>query len=216
MKTAAIIPVKTFSRAKTRLGLSLSQTERICEVMLEEILHTLAISPLIEKIIVVTKDEKVKGIGKKFNAVLINEGEESGVNNAVALADKYVLENNFDASIVFPQDIPFIKTQDIEFLLKFQGTKNFVIVVPSRRFDGTNALMRRPVNLMKTHYDEDSYKIHLSTAKENTREVSLVFIKRIMSDVDNYEDLKFLLSQNEKPDFIQKILSILNPKPLHS
>ena len=210
MKTAAIIPVKTFSKAKTRLGLSNSQTEKICEAMLEEILHILTISPQIEKVILVTKDEKAKKIGEKFNAILINDDKESGVNDAVALADKYVLENNFEASIVFPQDIPNIKTQDIEFLLKFQGTKNFVIVVPSRRFDGTNALVRMPVNLMKTHYDEDSYKIHMSTAKDITRDVSLVFVKRIMSDVDNYDDLKFLLGQNEKPDFAQKIQSILN------
>ena len=58
MKTAAIIPVKTFSKAKTRLGLSSEQTEKICEIMLEEILEVLSISPQIDKIIVVTKDKK--------------------------------------------------------------------------------------------------------------------------------------------------------------
>ena len=78
-------------------------------------------------------------------------------------------------------------------MLKFKADSDFAIVVPSRRFDGTNALVRKPVNLMKTHYDEDSYKIHMSTAKEMTRDVSLVFVKRIMWDVDNMEDLKFLL-----------------------
>jgi len=40
LKTAAIIPVKTFLKAKTRLGISLEQKEKICEIMLEEILHT--------------------------------------------------------------------------------------------------------------------------------------------------------------------------------
>jgi 2-phospho-L-lactate guanylyltransferase len=69
-----------------------------------------------------------------------------------------------------------------------------------------------PVNLMKTHYDEDSYKIHMSTAKKITREVSLVFVKRIMLDVDNMEDLKFLLSQNEKPHVAKKIQSVLESK----
>ena len=178
--------------------------------MLEEILHTLSISPQIDKIILVTQDQKAKEIGKEFNVVIINDDEEDGVNHAVALADKYLMENGFDASIVFPQDIPYIKTQDIDFMLKFKDDSNFVIVVPSRRFDGTNALVRMPVNLMKTHYDEDSYKIHMSTAKEVTRDVSLVFVKRIMWDVDNSEDLKFLLGQNEKPQFKEKIQSILD------
>jgi len=210
LKTAAIIPVKTFSKAKTRLGLSAEKKEKICEIMLEEILHTLSISPLIDKIIIVTKDEKALEISKKYNTLHISDNNESGVNDAVALADHYLLENGFEASIVFPQDIPYIKTQDIEFILKFKTDSKFVIVVPSRRFDGTNALVRMPINLMKTHYDEDSYKIHMSTAKETTRDVSLVFAKRIMLDVDNFEDLQFLLNQNEKPDFAKKIRDVLD------
>ena len=33
---------------------------------------------------------------------------------------------------------------------------NFAIIVPSRRFDGTNALARMPIDLIETHYDEDN------------------------------------------------------------
>ena len=209
MKIAAIIPVKTFSNAKTRLDLSPHQVEELCIVMLEEILHTLSISPQIEKTVLITKEEKAIEIGKKFNTVTIIDEKEESVNSAVALADNYLLENNFDASIVFPQDIPFIKTQDIDFMLNYKMHPNFAIIVPSRRFDGTNALARMPVDLMKTHYDEDSYKIHMNTAKEHTLNVAMVFVKRIMWDVDNAEDLKFLLEQNEKPNISEKIKKIL-------
>ena len=210
MKIAAIIPVKTFSQAKTRLDLSLEQKEELCKLMLEEILHTLSISPQIKKIIMVTKEQKALELGKKFNTLTIKDDEEKSVNSAVALADNYLLENGFDASIVFPQDIPYIKTQDIDFILNYKIPPNFVIVVPSRRFDGTNALIRMPVNIMKTHYDEDSYKIHMNTAKEFTRNVALVFSKRIMLDIDNMEDLEFLIEQNEKPAIVQKIKEILD------
>ena len=209
MKIAAIIPVKTFSSAKTRLDLSPHQIEDLCKVMLEEILHTISISPQIEKSILVTKEEKAIEIGKKFNTITIIDEKEESVNSAVALADKYLLENNFDVSIVFPQDIPYIKTQDIDFMLNYKAPPNFVIVVPSRRFDGTNALARMPIDLMETHYDEDSYKIHMNTAKEHTRNVVMVFVKRIMWDVDNIEDLEFLLEQNEKPQIAEKIKKIL-------
>ena len=209
MKIAAIIPVKTFSYAKTRLDLSSQQIEDLCKVMLEEILHTVSISTQIEKTILVTKEEKAIEIGKKFNTITIIDEKEESVNNAVALADKYLSENDFDASIVFPQDIPYIKTQDIDFMLNYKAPPNFAIVVPSRRFDGTNALVRMPVDLMETHYDEDSYKIHMNTAKEHTLNVALIFVKRIMWDVDNTEDLEFLLEQNEKPQIVEKIKKIL-------
>ena len=177
--------------------------------MLEEILYTMSISPQIEKSILVTREEKAIEIGKKFNTITIIDEKEESVNGAVALADKYLLENNFDASIVFPQDIPYIKTQDIDFMLNYKTPPNFAIVVPSRRFDGTNALARMPIDLMETHYDEDSYKIHMNTAKEHTRNVAMVFVKRIMWDVDNIEDLEFLLEQNEKPQIAEKIKKIL-------
>ena len=212
MKIAAIIPVKTFSKAKSRLDLSPQQVEELCKVMLEEILYTLSISPQIEKTIMITKEEKAIAIAEKYNTITIRDEDEKSVNSAVALADKYLLENNFDASIVFPQDIPFIKTQDIDFMLNYKMHPNFAIIVPSRRFDGTNALARMPVDLMKTHYDEDSYKIHMNTAKEHTLNVAMVFVKRIMWDVDNKEDLKFILEQNEKPEISEKIKKILESK----
>ena len=211
MKIAAIVPVKTFSKAKSRLDLSTQQVEELCKVMLEEILHVLSISPQIEKTVMVTKEEKAIEIGKKYGTLTIIDEKEEGVNNAVALADRYLLENSFDASIVFPQDIPFIKTQDIDFILNYKMHPNFAIIVPSRRFDGTNALGRMPVDLMGTHYDEDSYKIHMNTAKEHTLNVAMVFAKRIMWDVDNAEDLRFLLEQNEKPEITEKIKKILAP-----
>ena len=121
-----------------------------------------------------------------------------------------MLKNNFTASVVFPQDIPNIKTQDIDFMLKHQLHPNFAIIIPSRKFDGTNALVRMPIDLMKTHYDNDSYRNHMKTAKEHTMNVAMVFVKRIMLDVDDQEDLELLLELNEKPNLTEKIKKILN------
>ena len=210
MKIAAIIPVKTFSNAKTRLNLPTEKVEKLCKIMLEEILQVLSTSPKIEKIILVTKEEKAVEIGKKFNTITIIDEKVEGVNQAVSLTDKYLLENNFIASIVFPQDIPYIKTEDVDFILKHQLHPNFAIIVPSRKFDGTNALVRMPVDLMKTHYDDNSYRNHMLTAKEHTMNVAMVFVKRVMLDVDSQEDLEFLLEQNEKPELLEKIRKILN------
>ena len=210
MKIAAIIPVKTFSNAKTRLQLPSEKIEKLCKIMLEEILYILSISSKIEKIIMITKEEKAIEIGEKFNTITIIDEKEEGVNQAVLLADKYLLENNFNASIVFPQDIPLIKTQDIDFMLKHQLHPNFAIIIPSRKFDGTNALVRMPIDLMKTHYDNDSYRNHMKTAKEHTMNVAMVFVNRIMCDVDDKEDLELLLEQNEKPELVEKIKKILN------
>jgi len=38
----------------------------------------------------------------------------------------------------------------------------------------------------------------------------MVFVKRIMLDIDDKEDLDLFLEQNEKPDLVEKIRKILN------
>ena len=205
MKIAAIIPVKTFSKAKTRLNLSLDQKLELCKIMLEEVVSTVFNYKKIDKILVVSKDEEALKLTKKFGVIDIFDNEESGVNHAVSLADVYLEKNDYEASIVFPQDIPFLQEEDIDILLNYQKYPKSVVIVPSRRFDGTNALLRTPVNLMETHYDEDSYKIHLEVGKSLTSNTSLVLLRRIMMDVDNNEDLEFLLKQNEKPVITSKI-----------
>jgi len=205
LKIAAIIPVKTFSKAKTRLNLSLDQKLELCKIMLEEVVSTVFNYKKIDKILVVSKDEEALKLTKKFGVIDIFDNEESGVNHAVSLADVYLEKNDYEASIVFPQDIPFLQEEDIDILLNYQKYPKSIVIVPSRRFDGTNALLRTPVNLMETHYDEDSYKIHLEVGKSLTSNTSLVLLRRIMMDVDNNEDLEFLLMQNEKPAITSKI-----------
>jgi len=203
-RTAAIVPVKTFSGAKKRLNLSPEKTEIICKLMLEEVLSTISKSNLIEKTALVTKDEAAFAIGKRFGCIEIIDEKELGVNNAVSLADGYFLNDGFDASFVFPQDIPIMQPDDIQTLFNFKNSQKCALVVPSRKFDGTNALFRTPVNLMKTHYDEDSYKIHLSTAQEIAASSALVLIRRIMLDVDEVSDLQYI-SKYVKPSILKII-----------
>ncbi len=205
MKIAAIVPVKTFLKAKTRLNLSPQNKTDLCKLMLEEVLNTISNSKIIERIIVVSQDEAALKISKKFNAETIYDNEESGVNNAVSLADSHLQKEGFTASVVFPQDIPFIQSDDIDYLLKLQNSSKFVGVVPSRKFDGTNALVRKPVNIMETHYDEDSYKIHLNLGKSLTPDTSLILIRRIMLDIDYQDDLEILKQYDEKPQLSEKI-----------
>jgi len=206
-RTAAIVPVKTFSKAKKRLNLQPEKTEILCKLMLEEVLGTISKSNLIEKTALVTKDESAFSIGKRFGCMEVLDEKELGVNNAVALADGHFLNNGFDATIVFPQDIPLMQPDDIQSLFNFKNSQRCALVVPSRKFDGTNALFRTPVNLMKTHYDEDSYKIHLSTAEESLASSALILIRRIMLDVDESSDLQFI-SKYVKPS-ISKIIQDL-------
>ena len=69
MKTSVIIPVKSFSKSKSRLNLSTSNVEYLCKIMLEEILQVITETKSIDDVILVSKDESAFDIGKKFNSV---------------------------------------------------------------------------------------------------------------------------------------------------
>ena len=208
MKTSVIIPVKTFQKSKTRLQLSEDKTNKLCRLLLEEVIKTSLESKLIDKIVVVTSEEQISDIIEKYDCKKIPDDEEKSVNDAVGLAEEYLLENEFTHSIVLPLDVPFFYSEDLENLLKFT-TERSVVIVPSRHFDGTNALVRTPINSMKPRYDEGSYSFQIESAKNFDVRISVGLIFRLMLDIDSREDLEFVLKQNIKPDFCEKIRQII-------
>ena len=206
MKISAIVPVKTFSKAKKRLNLQQAVKEKICNLMLQEVLKTVSNCELINKIVLVSKDEAALKIGRQFGAIEIFDNE-SGVNDAVSLADQYLSDKEFDCSVIFPQDIPIMTSSDIGNLLNFVKSNRSVIIVPSRQFNGTNALVRCPADIMKTSYDMGSYTFQMDAARTKTENISIALIRRMMLDIDDEHDLAFMLKQNAKQDFCKKIES---------
>jgi len=208
LKTSVIIPVKTFQKSKTRLHLSEDKTKDLCILLLEEVIKTINKIKLIDKIIVVTNEEQVLDIIKKYDCEKIQDKYETSVNDAVKLAEKYLIDNEFTHSIVLPLDVPFFYSEDLEELLKFSSDGS-VVIVPSRHFDGTNALVRTPINSMTPRYDEGSYSFQIESAKKDDVKISIGLIYRLMLDIDNTKDLEFVLKQNIKPEFCEKIRRII-------
>jgi 2-phospho-L-lactate guanylyltransferase len=175
--------------------------------MLEEVLRTISKSKSIDNIAIVSKDEDAMKLGKQFGALEIYDNDQ-GVNTAISLADKYLSDKGYDCSVIFPQDIPIMEPSDIDNLLSFLKSSSSVIIVPSLQFNGTNALVRCPANIMETQYDRGSYSYQLKAAKTVTQNVSIAFIRRIMLDIDDDSDLQYMIKQNEKPEFIEKVSSL--------
>lgn len=207
MKTSVIIPVKSFHKSKTRLQLSEEKTFELCRLLLREVIKTVSESGLIDKTIVVSNEEKISDIIEEYDCKRIPDVNEESVNDAVGLAESYLLENKFTHSIVLPLDVPFFYSEDIEKLLNFSEAKS-VVIVPSRHFDGTNALLRTPIDSMKPRYDEGSYSFQIESAKNFDVKICVGLIYRLMLDIDSVEDLEFVIKQNIKPEFCSKIKEI--------
>ena len=118
------------------------------------------------------------------------------------------MEHDYSCSIVLPQDIPLIFPEDLDNLIRFYQNNENAIIVPSRHFDGTNALVRMPMPDMKTRYDEGSYKFQFEPLRTAKMKYSLALIYRIMIDIDNLVDVNHVIKHNIKPSFCAKIKEI--------
>src|ERR1700754_2128759 len=102
----AIVPVKRWSRAKQRLASILSRNERakLARTMLHEVLTTLCATPAIAGTIVVTGDPMVANLATLFEARVVTDVLETGINAAVQQGLKTLDVSS--AALVVPADVP--------------------------------------------------------------------------------------------------------------
>ena len=213
MNVFAIVPVKMLESSKQRLSYILTSGERarLSEAMLIDVLGALC-SSIVSKVIVVSNDIMVMKIAEDFGALIVKEEEQLGVNSAIALTNNIC--KGCDACIVIPHDLPFVLPSDIDMICTSAMDKRGIVIIPSQRFDGTNALLRRPSDVIETHYDEDSYKRHLNKAREKNISVKIILNKRLMVDIDEPGDVTHIMESNQVTKTKSYLLEIrYNPKP---
>lgn len=199
MKTFAIVPVKKFENAKTRLSPTLGADDRIIlsSLMLTDTLSVLAGVQSLQQIVVVSGDRRAEEIAARHGAKFLYEEKESGVNSAVALADSYSMDQGADATVVIPQDLPLLDALDVAMACELAGSEDrCVVICPSLRYDGTNLLIRKPPCAIKTYYDSDSYETHIKAAGSLGISVKLFFSKKLMHDIDTPEDARQLAKES--------------------
>jgi 2-phospho-L-lactate/phosphoenolpyruvate guanylyltransferase len=200
MKIFAIVPVKRFENAKTRLSsiLDIDDRIRLSLLMLEDTLQTLSVVHLLARVIIVSADKRVKEIAVKYGANFLLEEKERGVNSAVALADSYCMKEAADATLVIPHDLPLLDSTDISKACELAENEfRCIVICPSLRYDGTNMLLRKPPFIIKTFYDTDSYNMHVKAATRLGIPIKQLFSKALMYDIDTPEDVLEIIKQEE-------------------
>ena len=216
MKVFAIVPVKSFENAKTRLGTLLSTAERIklSGMLLKRTIYILKKTPGIQKILLVSSDSRTKKIARKYGVTFLEEDKESGVNSAINLADKFCVTACADASLILPIDLPLILPEDVSIICKSVLDDNTCVVLcPSYKFDGSNVLLRKPCNIIGTSYDANSYLMHVLGGIRNNVKTKVLFVSRLMIDIDTVRDVRNMLVMNETDNQITQYLKTILTKP---
>ena len=151
--------------------------------MLKDI--TNALKPVVDKIVIISKDEDVLSYARELELETIVENDNSNLNKALKQAMKWCRTKTRKV-VILPSDIPLIGKTNIELLIK-QSKKLDFIIVPSKG-GGTNTIIMKPLAIdMK--FEGFSFEKHVNEAyKKNLN--PMVHDSFFMAlDVNTPEDL---------------------------
>jgi 2-phospho-L-lactate/phosphoenolpyruvate guanylyltransferase len=184
--------VKNLPSAKSRLGPELGPDQRLelARALLDDAL-ALARSVDFLRWWVVTDDaevaERARGSGLE---VFTDQG--TGLNDAIATAVEQLPEA--DSLTIVPSDVPLAWRGDIEDLLDTGATSD-VVLVPSARDGGTNALYLSPPDRIEPRFGVSSLRHHLSAAEGQGARCSILSLPRLELDIDTIDDVNEVLSR---------------------
>jgi 2-phospho-L-lactate guanylyltransferase len=171
MRTAAILPVKRFARAKQRLGASVADQLRLqlASAMVDDVLLALAQTKAIERTIVVTREDTVATAARKQGAVIVEDAAESGQSAAAALGVERALTEGIERVLCIPGDCPALDPTELEVLLSAPNAgrqgERAVVIVPDRHGTGTNGLLLTPPDAIAPSFGPGSCERHHALAR---------------------------------------------------
>jgi len=183
------IPVKSLSKAKTRLAPALSPLERgaLTLAMLEDVLDAALAVPGWETW-VVSPDEVVLEIAAHRGARAVPE-VRPGLATAIRQAETLSVDEGAVALAVLPGDLPTLTTRALTAALHTLGP---VVLARSRR-DGTGLLLRRPPKAIPARFGPESYRKHLELAGLKGLPVATLDVAELGFDIDVPSDILTLL-----------------------
>jgi len=211
LKIAALVPVKQFELSKTRLELTKNQKIVLTELMLKFTIINLKKCKSISTIVTISEDERVEKLSKIYETKFIFS-KDKGVNFAIDAGDNYCKEKKVKSNIIVPIDLVFLNPYEIELLLfvarKYQRCS---IIVPSMRIDGTNILLRQPLNMFETSYDNNSYFNHIQSSIKAKAQTVIIKSVNLSEDLDTMDDFNRIVTRpiNKLSQLISRIKHVI-------
>ncbi len=185
----ALIPVKALSEVKSRLAshLTLRQRENLVLDMLHHVIRTLHESNVLERISVVSPDERVLAHAQAWGAYPLSE-EVPGHNAALHAATLHEQESGTLALLTIAADLPLLQAADIRNMVEL-SSRYSVVLAPSREGTGTNAILVRPPLALPYLFGPHSLPRYQQAARQAQVSSTLYQHIGLALDIDTIDDL---------------------------
>ena len=194
----AVVPVKRFEYAKSRLGGVLSPAARrdLAVAMLADVLDALRATAALEGVVVVTAQTEAAMMARTRGFDAIDDPMEAGVNAAVAAGLAYV-QSRQGAALVTPADIPLVTSAEIGEAIDVLE-RSAVAIAPAARDGGTDLLALARADLIAPSFGPDSAASHAAAARARGVEPAFLALAGATRDIDTPEDLAALRRIGER------------------
>ena len=192
INTWAIVPVKPFNRAKSRLAKILTPQQRaaLAERTFRHSMEILTKVQQIAGVLVISRDTHALHIAREYHVHTVQEGGAPELNAALLRACQVVGTQGADGVLVLPADVPFVTVEDIQQMLHLGRYNTTVVLAPDRNEDGTNALLVNPPGYIPFSYGAGSFRRHIALAEEAGATVKIYHSETIALDIDTPPDLE--------------------------
>lgn len=189
MRTAAILPVKSFGAAKQRLGSLLGSGSRqaLAQAMFQDVLASLRKVDAIERIVIVASEPSVE-FATDERVVLLEDEDQNGQTPAAKAGIRWAVASGFDRVLLVPGDTPLLSPAELEELLA-RDADDDVVIVPDRHNTGTNGLLLCPPTAIEPSFGPDSLARHVAAAEEAGVSHRVERVPSLVFDVDTSDDL---------------------------
>jgi len=191
----ALVPIKPFTAAKTRLEPLLTRAEcaRLAEEMARDVLRALKATPDISGIAILSNEPRLAELAEAAGARIYPEQGGEDYRTALRRVARELAAGGTRRLLVVPTDLPTLSSRDIERLLEHHDAG--VTICPAARDGGTNALLMTPPGVIPFLYGPDSASRHLAAAAATGVEARTAPVEAFARDVDTPDDLHWLLRQ---------------------
>jgi len=190
MKATAILPVKRFAAAKTRLegGLDEERHRLVIEAMLRDVLGAIAAARMIERTIVVTGEPAAATIAAELGAEAVPDPLDAGHPEAALIGIEHASAAGATCVALLPGDCPLLDARELDGLLT-GVPQPFVAIVPDRHRTGTNALLLTPPDAIRPAFGEGSCERHVAAARAAGIPHSVEHLRSLALDLDTPADV---------------------------
>lgn len=192
MKTWALIPVRSFSTGKSRLGGLGDSRREIARALFQHVHAVAAACPLLDGVLVATDDEAVGAIARD---ILLDDGRRP----LAAIVDRgleALVARGAGVAVVVMADLPLLSASDLARMITALDGAD-VALAPDRDHLGTNALALRLPGPPTCFGNPDSYPRHVAAARAAGLRLATIDRAGLAFDLDSPADLAELGAEAE-------------------